>query len=87
MWLPEMVGLAEVLQQSPLSKITPPPLEVTLPPQVALTSVKPLTWEVVTLGAEVGMVETISLKLSITCCMLSMRALMLIIIAFIISFN
>ena len=78
-----MVGLAEVLQQSPLSRIAPPPLEVTLPPQVALTSVTPLTAEVVTDGAALGPAGCRFCKLSITCCKLSMRAFTLFIMLFI----
>src|SRR5664280_2165276 len=47
-----MVGLTAVLQQTPLSVISAPLLEVTFPPPVTVEVVVPLTLAVVTAGFE-----------------------------------
>ena len=51
-WLSPVVGLAEVLQQTPLAVTDAPPLEVTFPPLEALLEViEDTTVAVSTLGA------------------------------------
>ena len=47
-----MVGLELILQQTPLSIISAPPLEVTVPPPVAVEFVAPFTLAVSTVGLE-----------------------------------
>ena len=49
-WLPEMVGFWLVLQQTPRAVTFAPPLEVTLPPQVAEVAAMSETVLVVTVG-------------------------------------
>ena len=46
-----MTGLADMLQQTPLSVIDAPPFDVTFPPLVAAEEVTPVTAVVVTVGA------------------------------------
>ena len=56
-----MVGLAEVLQQTPLAVTDAPPSEVTLPPLDAPVEVIEDIAVVVTVGAVVEVVKVISL--------------------------
>ena len=46
----DIVGLALVLQQTPFAVIVPSPVDVTLPPQVAVVAVMLETAAVVTVG-------------------------------------
>ena len=56
-----MIGLAEVLQQTPLAVTDAPPSEVTLPPLDAPVEVIEDTAVVVTVGAVVEVVKVRSL--------------------------
>ena len=56
-----VVGLADVLQQTPLAVIGAPPSEVTFPPLDALVEVIEDTSVVVTVGAVVEVVKVRSL--------------------------
>ena len=60
-WLPVMVGLCEVLQQTPRAVTVAPPSAVTLPPQDAEEVVMEVTFPVVTEGR----VEVLPLRLRI----------------------
>ena len=50
-WLPEVVGLADVPQHTPRSLTAAPPSEVTSPPETADVLVMPVTSVVLTTGA------------------------------------
>jgi len=56
-----VVGLADVLQQTPRAVTEAPPSEVTFPPLVAVVAVMPDTAVVVTVGREAGVVNDTSL--------------------------
>jgi hypothetical protein len=55
-----VVGLAEVLQQIPLTDITAPPLEVIVPPETAVVWVIAEAAAVVRVGADVSVVNETS---------------------------
>ena len=59
-----IVGLGIVLQHMPRAVIAVPPLEVTLPPQVAALAVMSLTTLVVTVGAT-GFTTTLTLAVPV----------------------
>ena len=56
-WLPEMVGLADVLQQTPRAATESPPSEVIFPPLSAEEVVIEETAVVLTIGAVVEVVN------------------------------
>ena len=56
-WLLEIVGFADVLQQTPLAVTAAPPSLLTLPPLVALIEVMFDTVVVVTVGMIAGAVK------------------------------
>ena len=59
-WLSDVVGLAEVLQHTPLAVTATPPTSVTFPPLVAVAEVMFETAVVVTVGATAFVVKVTS---------------------------
>ncbi len=59
-WLPDVVGLAEVLQHTPLAVTAAPPASVTFPPLAAVVAVMSETAVVVTVGATAFVVKVTS---------------------------
>jgi hypothetical protein len=53
-WLPEISGFGEVLQQTPLAVTLAPPSSVTFPPEVAVVEVMFVGAVVVRVGATAG---------------------------------
>ena len=56
-WLPLIVGFADVLQQIPRAVTAAPPVEVTLPPPVAVVAVILVTEAVVMVGKVADVVK------------------------------
>ena len=64
-WLPVMVGLCDVLQQTPLAVTGEQASDVTVPPQVAVEVVTFVTLAVVTVASEAGVTVTVTVALPV----------------------
>ena len=64
-WLPLMVGLCDVLQQTPLAVTGEQASDVTVPPQVAVEVVMLETVDVLTVASETGVTVTVTVALPV----------------------